>query len=961
MKQTKNSVKTVSHPESLCNILADMTDQIYVKGACEHNLRCIDVGMPRDQFIVITGLSGSGKSSLAFDTLYAEGQRRYVESLSAYARQFLGRMEKPAVEYIEGLSPAISIEQKTTHHNPRSTVGTVTEVYDYLRLLYARVGTPYCPECETPISSQSVDQIVAEIIEGCPGKVLILAPIARGAKGEFKKEFEKMRREGFVRARVDGQVIDLEEGISLKKSYKHTVEIVIDRLVVRDGIRSRLSDSVETALQFGNGMMTVYRLDNDEEKFFSEMHACPVCGFSIGEIEPRLFSFNNPFGACPECTGIGSRMEFDPDLVIPDRGLSISEGAVKTIGGKHGGWYFTQFRVIGEKYGFTLETPVKDIPAKGLDILLNGSAGEEFHFVYHGRGGRSRHEFSGTFEGVLPNLARRYRETKSDSMRRWMEQFMRQLACPVCHGERLKPAALAVRIAETNIMQLSGKNIRGIRDFFAGLALPAKEMTISAQIIKEIRDRLGFLIDVGLDYLSLNRQAGTLSGGEAQRIRLATQIGSSLMGVMYVLDEPTIGLHQRDNDRLLQTLRRLQRLGNTLIVVEHDEQTIRQSDYLIDLGPGAGEHGGEIVFAGKPEDIGRAEQSLTGKYLSGEMRIPVPAERRAGNGEFIILKGAAENNLKEIDVSFPLGKFIAVTGVSGSGKSTLVNGILYKALASTLNRSRLYPGKHSSIAGLDYIDKVINIDQSPIGRTPRSNPATYTGLFTPIRELFSQLPEAKMRGFKPGRFSFNVKGGRCEACEGAGVITIEMHFLPDVYVTCDVCNGHRYNEETLAVRYKGKNIHDVLEMTVEEALLFFDAFPAMQRKLQTLEDVGLGYIRLGQAATTLSGGEAQRIKLATWLSKKNTGKTLYILDEPTTGLHFDDVRRLLEVLERFADGGNTVLVIEHNLDVIKRADHLIDLGPEGGDNGGTVVVTGSPEEVAACEHSWTGRFLKELL
>ena len=805
-----------------------MPEEIIVKGAREHNLKNIDVSMPRGQFVVITGLSGSGKSSLAFDTVYAEGQRRYVESLSSYARQFLGRMEKPDVDYIEGLSPAISIEQKTTHHNPRSTVGTVTEIYDYFRLLYARVGDPFCPRCGKPISSQSVDQIVAEILDNGEGKAIILAPIARGEKGEFKKELEKLGKEGFVRVRIDGVIRELSEEIKLKKNIKHTIEVVIDRLIIRSNQKSRLTDSVETALKYGDGLVQVQRPDREEEQLYSEKFSCPECGFSIGEIEPRLFSFNNPFGACPDCTGLGVRNEFDPDLIIPDKSLSLNEGAIRTISSIHGNWFLTQFTTLSEAFGFSLDTPVGKLPKKVMQVILHGSGSEEFHYIYRGKKGRSKYEFTGTYEGVIPNLSRRYKETKSDSMRRWMDQFMVQKPCHTCGGDRLKPAALSVLVGGKNIIELSRLNIKTILDFFKKLKLDKKKEHIARLVIKEILDRLGFLVDVGLDYLSLERQAGTLSGGEAQRIRLATQIGSSLTGVLYVLDEPTIGLHQRDNDRLLDTLRRLQQLGNTLIVVEHDDQTIRQADYLVDLGPGAGEHGGEVVFQGPPSEVDQCEDSLTGRYISGEMEIPVPESRREGNGLFIDVVGAAENNLKSIDVRIPLGLFVTVTGVSGSGKSSLVNQILYKGLARELGQERLLPGKHKKFAGLENIDKVINIDQSPIGRTPRSNPATYTGLFTPIRDLFANLPEAKARGYKAGRFSFNVKGGRCETCEGGGVLKIEMHFLPDVYVTCDVCHGRRYNSETLEVRYKGKNIHDVLDMTVEEALEFFSAFPAMK-------------------------------------------------------------------------------------------------------------------------------------
>jgi len=938
-----------------------MSDRIVVKGAREHNLHNISVEMPRDAFVVMTGLSGSGKSSLAFDTIYAEGQRRYVESLSSYARMFLGRMDKPDVDAIEGLSPAISIEQKTTHSNPRSTVGTVTEIYDYLRLLYARIGVPYCPSCGKEITSQSIDQIVSEILLRESGKIMVLAPIARGAKGEYKKEFAKMIQEGFVRARVDGEVVEISEGMSLKKTFKHTIEIVVDRIVLRDTVKSRLSESVETALKYGDGLVVIHDVDKGEDTTYSEKHACPDCGFTIDEIEPRLFSFNNPFGACPECTGLGSRMEFDPELVIPDRSLSLNQDAIRTIGSMQGSWITTQLRALSEAFGFSLDEPVSSMSKEALDVLLFGSKGREFHYVYSGKQGKSRYEFTGRFEGLIPNLERRYHETKSEGMREWMEKFMRQQPCNTCHGQRLKPAALAVRVGGKNIIELTSLDVGASLAFFDALELDPRRAAIAKQIIKEIRERLGFMLDVGLDYLSLDRMAGTLSGGEAQRIRLATQIGSSLMGVLYVLDEPTIGLHQRDNDRLLATLRRLQQLGNTLVVVEHDEQTIRQADWLIDLGPGAGEHGGNVIFSGPPDGILDNPHSLTGQYLSGRLSIGVPATRRPGNGLFLVVRGARENNLKSIDVSFPLGCLVAVTGVSGSGKSSLVSEVLSKGVAHALGLEREIPGKHDRIEGLEHIDKLINIDQSPIGRTPRSNPATYTGLFTPIRDLFASLPEAKARGFAPGRFSFNVKGGRCETCEGAGVLKIEMHFLPDVYVTCDVCHGRRYNSETLEVRYKGKNIHEVLDMTIEEALDFFNAFPAMNSKLQTLVDVGLGYVRLGQPATTLSGGEAQRVKLATWLSRRSTGKTLYVLDEPTTGLHFDDVRRLLAVLERFADAGDSVIVIEHNLDVIKRSDWLIDMGPEGGRRGGIVVASGTPETVAASPESHTGRYLAPLL
>ncbi|MDR2733996.1 MAG: excinuclease ABC subunit UvrA [Spirochaetota bacterium] len=940
-----------------------MPNTIIVKGAREHNLKNISIEMPRDAFIVVTGLSGSGKSSLAFDTIYAEGQRRYVESLSSYARQFLGRMDKPDVDLLEGLSPAISIEQKTTHSNPRSTVGTVTEIYDYFRLLYARVGIPWCPVCGREITSQSLDQIVSDVLARNQGKILILAPIARGAKGEYRKEFAKILQEGFVRARVDGEVQEVTEGMSLRKTFKHTIEIVIDRLIIsrENSARARLSESVETALKHGDGLVVIHDMDAKEDTTYSERHACAHCGFSVGEIEPRLFSFNNPFGACPECTGLGYRLEFDPDLIIPDRSLSLNEGAIRTISNMQGQWVSTQLAAIAEALKFSLDAPVEKLPEAVIEMLFYGSGEREFRYVFSGKNNRSRYEYTGKFEGLIPNLQRRYHETHSPGMREWMENFMREQPCTTCRGKRLKPEALAVQIARKNIIELSALDARAALEFFDTLALDARRSAIAKQIVKEIRERLSFLIDVGLDYLSLDRMAGTLSGGEAQRIRLATQIGSSLTGVLYVLDEPTIGLHQRDNARLLSTLRHLQSLGNTLIVVEHDEQTIRQADYLIDLGPGAGEHGGHVVFQGKPKDILAVESSLTGQYLARKLRIAVPKTRRAGNGQNLVIHQAAENNLKGITVAIPLGKMVVVTGVSGSGKSSLVNEVLYKGLARALGLSHEYPGKCRRIEGAENIDKVINIDQSPIGRTPRSNPATYTGLFTPIRDLFASLPEAKARGFAPGRFSFNVKGGRCETCEGAGLLCIEMHFLPDVYVTCDVCHGRRYNSETLEVRYKGMNIHEVLDMTIEEAGEFFAAFPVMQAKLQTLSDVGLGYVRLGQPATTLSGGEAQRVKLATYLSKRATGKTLYILDEPTTGLHFDDVRRLLGVLERFADAGDSVLVIEHNLDVIKRADWIIDLGPEGGNKGGELISAGTPEDIARCVASFTGQYLKPLL
>jgi excinuclease ABC subunit A len=937
---------------------AVMQDKIVVRGARAHNLKNINVEIPRDKLVVITGLSGSGKSSLAFDTIYAEGQRRYVESLSAYARQFLGQMNKPDVDYIEGLSPAISIDQKTTSHNPRSTVGTVTEIYDYLRLLFARAGRPHCPQCGKPITRQTVQQIVDQLLELPEGtRLQLLAPVVRGKKGEHVKLLEEIRREGFVRVRVDGEVRDVNEEIKLDKNKKHTVEIVVDRVIIRPGSAKRLADSLETALKYGDGVAVAAVLDG-EEIVFSENFACVDCGVSIPEIAPRLFSFNSPFGACPECTGLGFKMELDPDLVIPDKNLSVRQGAIEPWLKSLNGMRYLE--AVADHYGFDLDTPVKDMDPAHLDKLLYGTGREIVRVTLTDSFG-NRHTYRVPFEGVINNLSRRYRETNSDYMREEIEQYMSTRPCPVCKGARLKPEALAVKIGGLSINEVTAMSVLEAQRFLQGLELTERERVIARQVLKEIDARLGFLVNVGLDYLTLDRAAGTLSGGEAQRIRLATQIGSGLMGVLYILDEPSIGLHQRDNRRLLETLERLRDLGNTLIVVEHDEETIYTADHIIDIGPGAGEHGGRVVASGTVRDIMDVPESITGQYLSGKKRIPVPAARRRPNGKALQVIGASEHNLKNIDVEIPLGLFICVTGVSGSGKSTLVNEILYKKLAQELHRARVKPGACREIRGLEHLDKVIEVDQSPIGRTPRSNPATYTGVFTSIRELFSQTPEARARGYRPGRFSFNVKGGRCEACRGDGIIKIEMHFLPDVYVPCEVCKGKRYNRETLEIKYKGKSIADVLDMTVEQALDFFQHLPVIQRKLQTLYDVGLGYIRLGQPAPELSGGEAQRVKLATELSRRSNGKTLYILDEPTTGLHIADIHRLLNVLHRLVDAGDTVLVIEHNLDVIKTADYIIDLGPEGGHRGGEILATGTPEEVARSPVSHTGRFLREIL
>ena len=937
-----------------------MEKYIRIKGARAHNLKNIDVNIPRDKLVVITGLSGSDKSSLAFDTIYAEGQRRYVESLSSYARQFLGQMDKPDVDQIDGLSPAISIDQKTTSHNPRSTVGTVTEIYDYLRLLFARAGHPHCPKCGKPITQQSVDQMIDQIRE-LPErtKLLVMAQVVRGKKGEHKKVLAHIRHEGYVRVRIDGEVMDIGEDIQLEKNKKHTIEVVIDRLVVREGMESRLADSLETALKLGEGVAYVQIVDG-ELLMFSENFACVDCGISLPEITPRMFSFNNPYGACPVCMGLGSHMEFDEDLVLPDPTLSIGGGVFAPLSKNLHSYAMCVMKAILENRGYSLETPWQEIDKKTQQVLLYGSGEERFTFRYTNMFGEDK-EYFVPFEGVMPLLARRYHETDSDEMRESYENYMTEIPCKACHGARLKPETLAVTVGGKNIDEVTRMTIREADDFFTQLTLTPREMKIAAQILKEIHARLHFLLDVGLDYLTLSRSAGTLSGGEAQRIRLATQIGSGLQGVLYVLDEPSIGLHQRDNNRLLATLKHLRDLGNTLIVVEHDEDTMYAADHIIDIGPGAGANGDRVVAEGTAEEIKKNPDSITGAYLSRRKFIPVPAKRRPGNGKFIEVVGAAENNLKDLTVKFPLGTLTLVTGVSGSGKSTLVNEILYKGIASRLYHAKGKPGKHKKIKGLENIDKIIDIDQQPIGRTPRSNPATYTGVFDAIRELFSQTSEARMRGYRAGRFSFNVKGGRCEACKGDGILKIEMHFLPDVYVPCEVCKGARYNRETLEVRYRGKNISEVLDMTIDEAVEFFANVPRIARKLQIIQDVGLGYIKLGQPATTLSGGEAQRVKLATELSRRSTGKTLYILDEPTTGLHTADIHKLLDILQRLVAGGDTVVVIEHNLDVIKTADYIIDLGPEGGDKGGTVVATGRPEDIVKVPASYTGKFLRPLL
>ena len=936
-------------------------DKIVIKGAREHNLKNVNLTIPRDKLIVMTGLSGSGKSSLAFDTIYADGQRRYMESLSSYARQFLGQMEKPDVDDIQGLSPAISIDQKTTNRNPRSTVGTVTEIYDYLRLLYARIGVPHCPICGRFISQQTVDQMVDAILALPKGtKFQVLAPVVRGRKGTQQKELEAARRGGYARVRIDGNLYDLDEEISLEKNKKHTVEIVVDRLVINDTVQSRLADSLETAIALTGGLVTI-DVNGGEEMQFSQSYACPDHGISIDELEPRMFSFNNPFGACERCTGLGTFMRVDPELIIPNKDLSIREGAIKASG-----WYYAEgsisemyYKGLGKKYGFTLDTPIREMSAEAVNAILYGTGGERIEMHRENEFGSGR--YLNEFEGIVNNLERRFRETSSEWMKEEIATVMNGVECPDCHGKRLKPTSLAVTVDGVNISDLCEMSVRQELSFINDIQLTDQEHRIGDGILKEVRERLGFLQSVGLDYLTLSRGASGLSGGESQRIRLATQIGSALTGVLYVLDEPSIGLHQRDNDKLIATLKRLRDLGNTLVVVEHDEDTMRQADYIVDIGPGAGVHGGEVVAEGSVEDICKAPRSITGAYLSGRKRIEVPATRRKGNGKKLRIVGAAENNLKNVNLDIPLGKMICVTGVSGSGKSSLINEIFYKALAMELNGAKRRPGKYKEIKGLENVDKVIGIDQAPIGRTPRSNPATYTGVFTDIRNVFAQTQDAKMRGYGPGRFSFNVKGGRCEACEGDGIVQIEMHFLPDIFVPCEVCKGARYNRETLEVKYKDKSIADVLDMTVEEACTFFANIPRIHRKLQTLLDVGLGYIKLGQSATTLSGGEAQRVKLALELAKRETGQTVYVLDEPSTGLHVADVHKLITVLDRLVDAGNTVVIIEHNLDIIKRADYIIDLGPEGGDEGGTIVATGTPEEVAKVPASYTGKYLGPIL
>lgn len=938
-----------------------MKNEIVIRGAREHNLKNVSLTLPRDKMIVFTGLSGSGKSSLAFDTIYAEGQRRYVESLSSYARQFLGQMEKPDVELIEGLSPAISIDQKSTSNNPRSTVGTVTEIHDYLRLLYARIGIPHCPKCGRVIERQTVDQVVEQIMAlGEGARVQIIAPAVRGRKGEHAKLLAQIQKDGYVRVKVDGTVYDIADVPVLDKKLKHTIDVIVDRIIVRKGSEGRLADSLETAFSFGAGLAKVEH--NGEEQLFSENYACPECGISIEELTPRMFSFNNPYGACPTCSGLGSLMKIDPALIVPNEELSLKKGAINATGWQSSnassiaGMYLA---ALGEKYGFCLDAPFKELSAEAKKVILYGTGSERIHVEYHKEFGEG--SYDSPFEGVIPNLERRYRETQSDFMKREIEEYMANIPCPDCNGKRLKKESLSVTVGGMNIAEISDMTVRHAREKLSSLKLTQTEELIARQILKEIDSRLGFLISVGLDYLTLSRMAGTLSGGEAQRIRLATQIGSSLVGVLYILDEPSIGLHQRDNARLIDTLKGMRDLGNTLIVVEHDEETMLNADYIVDIGPGPGEHGGEVVFAGTPEEILKDENSITGKYLSGREYIPIPKHRRPVGESWLSIRGARANNLKNVNADIPIGVFTCVTGVSGSGKSSLVNEVMKKALLRDLNRARTKPGEHDAILGIEKLDKIIDIDQSPIGRTPRSNSATYTGLFDLVRDVFAQTPDAKMRGYTNGRFSFNVKGGRCEACHGDGILKIEMHFLPDIYVPCEVCGGKRYNRETLEVRYKGKTIADVLDMTVEEALHFFAPLPKLAKKLQTLYDVGLGYIRLGQPSTTLSGGEAQRVKLATELARKDTGRTIYVLDEPTTGLHTDDVKRLLSILQRLCDGGSTVVVIEHNLDVIKAADYIIDLGPEGGDMGGTIVCCGTPEQVAENRKSYTGKYLKPVL
>ena len=940
-----------------------MQENIIVKGARANNLKNIDVTIPRDKLVVVTGVSGSGKSSLAFDTIYAEGQRRYVESLSSYARMFLGQMDKPDVDYIEGLSPAISIDQKTTSKNPRSTVGTVTEIYDYLRLLWARAGTPHCPNCGREIRQQTIDQIIDQVLALPEGtRIQVMAPVIRGKKGEHAKVFEDAKRSGYVRVRVDGSLYELDEDIKLEKNKKHTIEIIVDRLIIRPDIRQRLTDSVETASKLSGGLVIVNLLREEKDLSFSQNYACEDCGISMEELTPRMFSFNNPFGACPTCTGLGNQLKADPAIIVPDGSKSILNGAICASGWNNvrgDGISRMYFDALSKKYKFSLTEPWDSLSREAKDIILYGTKGELLELHYDQPRGKG--VLKQAFEGICNNIERRYKETQSDASRRELEELMSECPCPECGGRRLRKESLAVTVGGKNIYEFTTLSVEDALSWLDGLTLTEQQLLIADRILKEIRSRLGFLKSVGLGYLTLSRSAGTLSGGESQRIRLATQIGSSLMGVLYILDEPSIGLHQRDNDKLLATLQNLRDLGNSLIVVEHDEDTMRAADYLIDIGPGAGVHGGQVVAAGTPAEVMANPDSLTGQYLSGKKKIEVPAARRAGNGKILKVVGASENNLRHIDVEFPLGTFTVVTGVSGSGKSSLVNEVLFKRLGAELMRMKVRPGKCDRIEGIEQLDKVVNIDQSPIGRTPRSNPATYTGLFNDIRDLFASTQEAKSRGYGQGRFSFNVRGGRCEACSGDGLLKIEMHFLPDIFVPCEVCKGKRYNRETLEVRYKGKNIADVLDMTVDEGVEFFSALPKLKRRLQTLQDVGLGYVKLGQPSTELSGGEAQRVKLATELSKQATGKTIYILDEPTTGLHSDDVRKLLEVLQRLVDAGNTVVVIEHNLDVIKCADHLIDLGPEGGDGGGTIVVTGTPEEVAACPASYTGQYLKKLL